>query len=81
VTKCRCDQNPATRTDHLGWQLDYRAKGVHDYSQFLGAMRQLKMSPKAFDQAFRRIVFNVIATNCDDHTKNISFILHGQNDW
>jgi serine/threonine-protein kinase HipA len=62
-------------------QLDYRAKGVHDYSQCLGAMRQLKMSPKALDQAFRRIVFNVMATNCDDHTKNISFILYGQNDW
>jgi serine/threonine-protein kinase HipA len=62
-------------------QLDYRAKGVHDYSQCLGAMRQLKMSPRAFDQAFRRIVFNVMATNCDDHTKNISFILYGQNDW
>jgi serine/threonine-protein kinase HipA len=62
-------------------QLDYRAKGVHDYSQYLGVMRQLGMAPEAFDQAFRRIAFNVMATNCDDHTKNISFILHGQKDW
>jgi serine/threonine-protein kinase HipA len=62
-------------------QLDYRAKGVHDYSQYLGTMRQLKMGPEAFEQAFRRIAFNVMATNCDDHTKNVSFILHEQGDW
>jgi serine/threonine-protein kinase HipA len=62
-------------------QLDYRAKGVHDYSQALGAMRQLKLSPEAFEQAFRRIAFNVMATNCDDHTKNFSFILREQRRW
>jgi len=62
-------------------QLDYRARGVHDYAQFLGAMRQLKMSPEALEQALRRIAFNVMATNCDDHTKNISFILSEQRSW
>lgn len=62
-------------------QLDYRAKGVHDYSQALGVMRQLKMGPEAFEQAFRRIAFNVMATNCDDHTKNFSFILREQRHW
>lgn len=62
-------------------QLDYRAKGVHDYSQLLGAMRQLKMSSEAFEQAFRRIAFNIMAANCDDHTKNISFILPYHASW
>jgi serine/threonine-protein kinase HipA len=62
-------------------QLDYRAKGVHDYSQCLAVMRQLKLGPEAFEQAFRRIAFNVMATNCDDHTKNVSFILGGQRNW
>ena len=62
-------------------QLDYRAKGVHDYAQYLSAMRQLKMSRAAFEQAFRRIAFNVMATNCDDHTKNISFILPEAKPW
>lgn len=62
-------------------QLDYRAKGVHDYSQLLGAMRELKMSSAAFEQAFRRIAFNIMAANCDDHTKNISFILPYQARW
>jgi serine/threonine-protein kinase HipA len=62
-------------------QLDYRAKGVHDYAQFLGAMRQLNMNREAFEQAFRRIAYNVMATNCDDHTKNISFILPEAKKW
>jgi serine/threonine-protein kinase HipA len=62
-------------------QLDYRARGAHDYSQLLSVMRRLKMNFKAFEQAFRRIAFNVMARNCDDHTKNISFILREQKTW
>jgi serine/threonine-protein kinase HipA len=62
-------------------QLDYKAKGVHDYSQYLGAMRRLKLGTAAFEQAFRRIAFNVMASNCDDHSKNISFVLRSRADW
>ncbi len=62
-------------------QLDYKAKGVHDYSQFLGVMRQLQLGSAPFEQAYRRIAFNVMAMNCDDHTKNISFVLIQQRDW
>ena len=62
-------------------QLDFRAKGVNDYSQFFSVMRQLRMNPVAFEQAFRRITFNVVARNCDDHTKNVSFILREQKTW
>ena len=62
-------------------QLDYKAKGVHDYSQYLSTLRQLKMGPASLEQAYRRIAFNVMASNCDDHSKNISFILREQADW
>lgn len=62
-------------------QLDYKAKGVHDYSQYLSSMRQLKLGTAAFEQAFRRIAFNVMASNCDDHSKNISFVLREQTEW
>ena len=62
-------------------QLDYRAKGVHDYSQWLNVMGQLSMTSGAFAQAYRRIAFNVMAKNCDDHTKNFSFILRDQKTW
>jgi serine/threonine-protein kinase HipA len=62
-------------------QLDFRAVGTHDYSQWLNAIGQLGMNSDASAQAFRRIAFNVMAKNCDDHTKNFSFILRDQKSW
>jgi serine/threonine-protein kinase HipA len=62
-------------------QLDYKAKGVHDYSQYLGTIQKLGLEPEAFEEAFRRIAFNVLASNCDDHTKNLSFILRDGEHW
>jgi serine/threonine-protein kinase HipA len=62
-------------------QLDYRARGVHDYSQCLAAMRQLKLGTEAFEQMYRRIAFNVMARNCDNHTKNLSFMLRERGAW
>jgi serine/threonine-protein kinase HipA len=62
-------------------QLDYKAKAVHDYSQYLGTMRRLGMGPNEFEQAFRRVAFNVMASNCDDHTKNLSFLLNEAGAW
>jgi serine/threonine-protein kinase HipA len=62
-------------------QLDYRAKGVNDYGQFLDTLRRLAMNPTEFEQAFRRIAFNVMASNCDDHTKNVSFVLSERRRW
>jgi serine/threonine-protein kinase HipA len=62
-------------------QLDYRAKGVNDYSQYLDVIRQLRMGPEQYEQAFRRIAFNVMASNCDDHTKNVSFVLRDRTTW
>jgi serine/threonine-protein kinase HipA len=62
-------------------QLDYKARGAHDYSQLFAAMRRLQMPAAAFDQAFRRIAFNVMASNCDDHSKNMSFILKTPAEW
>jgi serine/threonine-protein kinase HipA len=38
-------------------------------------MRELKLNYADAEQMFRRMVFNVIARNCDDHTKNFSFLL------
>jgi len=62
-------------------QLDYKARGAHDYSQLFSAMRRLQMPAAAFEQAFRRVAFNVMASNCDDHSKNISFILNAPDQW
>ena len=55
--------------------LDFRQRGTHDYSQYFQAIDALELGPNAREQAFRRMVFNVLAHNCDDHTKNFSFVL------
>jgi serine/threonine-protein kinase HipA len=55
--------------------LDFRQRGTHDYSQYFQAIDELGMGADAREEAFRRMVFNVLARNCDDHTKNFSFVL------
>ncbi|HNW68623.1 MAG TPA: HipA domain-containing protein [Bacteroidales bacterium] len=44
-------------------------------------MRQLKLTYPEMEQMFRRMVFNVFARNCDDHTKNHSFIMDASGKW
>jgi serine/threonine-protein kinase HipA len=55
--------------------LDYKQKATHDYAQLLQTIQRLKLGHEAMAEAFRRMVFNVVAANCDDHSKNFSFIL------
>ena len=61
--------------------MDYRQRATHDASELFLTMRDLHLGYEAFEQAFRRIAFNVMAANCDDHTKNISFLLRAGGDW
>lgn len=55
--------------------LDFRRRGTHDYSQYFQAVAGVGLGPDARIEAYRRMVFNVLARNCDDHTKNFSFVL------
>jgi len=61
--------------------LDYRQKASHDYSQFLQTVSRLGLDYAALEEAFRRMAFNVMAANCDDHTKNSSFLLREGMRW
>lgn len=61
--------------------LDFNQIGAHDYSQYLQTVRALELGSEAEQQAFRRVVFNVVAANCDDHTKNFSFVLPRNGRW
>ena len=63
--------------DHL----DFRQRGTHDYSQLFIAAARLDLDDDAMSQLFRRMTFNVMARNCDDHTKNFSFILRQGSSW
>ena len=55
--------------------LDYKQKATHDYAQLFQTVKRLKLGHDAMAEAFRRLVFNIAAANCDDHSKNFSFLL------
>lgn len=61
--------------------LDYRQKATHDVSQWLLTVERLRLGYAALEEVFRRIAFNVVAANCDDHTKNVSFLLREGGVW
>ena len=54
---------------------DYKNPGAYSYEQLLSVARQLKLPRKDAIEIYRRMVFNVVARNHDDHTKNTGFIL------
>lgn len=60
---------------------DYNDMHGYSYEQVFQTMRQLKLKYPEAEQMFRRMVFNVLATNYDDHTKNFSFILKKDGQW
>lgn len=64
--------------DHM----DYKKKGTNSYAQLFLVMQRLDLPYEDMEEGFRRMVFNVMGRNCDDHTKNFSFLLRqGQSKW
>jgi serine/threonine-protein kinase HipA len=61
--------------------LDYKRKGTNSYEQLFVTMDKLSLPYEQKEEAFRRMVFNVVGKNCDDHTKNISFRLRQGYPW
>lgn len=60
---------------------DYNAVTSFSYEQLFQTMRELRLDYPQAEQMFRRMVFNVLARNCDDHTKNFAFILKKERKW
>ena len=60
---------------------DFNQPGAHSYEQALLMIRQLKLPMAAMEEQFRRMVFNVVARNQDDHVKNIAFLMNKQGEW
>ena len=53
----------------------------HSYEEAFGIMRKLKLNYPQMEEFFRRMVFNVVARNHDDHCKNHSFVMDRQGRW
>lgn len=56
---------------------DYKKPGQYSYEQVFSVARQLRLNRADAIEIFRRMVFNIMARNHDDHTKNIGFLLAG----
>jgi serine/threonine-protein kinase HipA len=61
--------------------LDFKKKGTNSYEQLFVTMDKLSLPYEQKEEAYRRMVFNVVGKNCDDHTKNISFRLRQGQPW
>ncbi len=60
---------------------DYRNPRSYSYEQAFNVMRALRLPYSQAQEMFRRMVFNVVIRNQDDHTKNISFLMDKQGKW
>ena len=60
---------------------DYNMLHAYSYEQAFGIMRRLHLPYTDAEEFYRRMVFNVVARNQDDHTKNISFLMDRSGTW
>ncbi|GHT53360.1 toxin HipA [Bacteroidia bacterium] len=60
---------------------DFNSPGIYSYEQLFQIMRTLRLPYTAAEQIYRRMVFNVVARNQDDHSKNFSFLMNKEERW
>ncbi len=61
--------------------LDYKNTGFYSYEQAFQVLRELKLTYSDSEELYRRMVFNVMSRNQEDHTKNISFLMFPDGKW
>ena len=61
--------------------LDFNQAGAHGYEQALQVIRRLGLPMEASEEQFRRMLFNLVARNQDDHVKNIAFLMDKGGRW
>ncbi len=60
---------------------DFNLAGAYSYEQAFLVMRQLGLPMRDIEQQFRRMAFNIVARNQDDHVKNIAFLMNKAGEW
>lgn len=60
---------------------DYNQPGVYAYEDAFLTIRQLDLGMETAEEQFRRMVFNIMGRNQDDHVKNIAFLMNDKADW
>jgi serine/threonine-protein kinase HipA len=79
----RPDDGGKLHTQTLGAleHVSYNEPGTYSYEQLLLLIRRLGLGTAAVEQQFRRMVFNVVARNQDDHVKNVAFLMDRHGAW
>ena len=82
----RFDRNPAGEKIHMQTlcaisHFDFNMAGGYSYEDAFEEMRALSLPYPDMDQLYKRMVFNVVARNQDDHTKNIAFLMDKTGEW
>ncbi len=60
---------------------DFNQAGAYSYEQAMQVIRQLGLPMQAREEQFRRMAFNIVARNQDDHVKNIAFLMDRRGQW
>jgi len=60
---------------------DYRQPASYSHEQAIQVIRRLGLPRKDMDQQVLRAMFNVVGRNCDDHVKNIAFLMNRRGEW
>lgn len=60
---------------------DYYESGAYSYEQLFMVMKQLGLPKSSIEEQFRRVVFNLVGCNQDDHVKNFAFMMDQQGRW
>jgi len=60
---------------------DYYESGQYSYEQLFMVMKRLSLPKAAFEEQFRRVVFNLVGSNQDDHVKNFAFMMDRNGKW
>ena len=61
--------------------LDFNDPTAYSYEQAFRVTRRVVNDARAYEQLYRRMSFNVLAWNCDDHVKNISYLMDRSGEW
>ena len=82
----RFDRTPAGDKIHMQSlgalaHYDFNQPGANSYEQALGVIQRLGLGKPAVEEQFRRMAFNVVARNQDDHVKNIAFLMDRSGRW
>ncbi|MCH6258260.1 type II toxin-antitoxin system HipA family toxin [Puniceicoccaceae bacterium K14] len=82
----RFDRGPENQKIHMQTlcgmaHYDFNQAGAYSYEQAILVMRQLGLPHNDIEEQYRRAIFNILARNQDDHTKNIAFLMNKKGQW